>query len=150
MVLLVSACLLGQNCKYSGGNNLMEGLARQLQGHTVIPACPEVLGGLSTPRSPAEIVNGIVTARDGAVVDGAFRSGAARTLAMAKEQGVSLAILQSRSPSCGVKEVYDGSFTGVRRPGQGVTAALLQANGIQTVDVEEFMAQPAHWLGQEE
>lgn len=150
MVLLVSACLLGQNCKYSGGNNLVPGLAQRLQGHQVVPVCPEVLGGLSTPRSPAEIVNGTVTARDGTEVDQAFRRGAARTLALAKEQGATLAILQSRSPSCGVKEVYDGSFTGAKRPGRGITAALLQENGVITVDVMDFMAQPEHWLCPEE
>ena len=80
MKVMVSACLLGENCKYNGGNNRNEELVRLLSGHTVIPVCPEVLGGLPVPRVPAEIVNGCVTNREGVSVDEAFRrlSGQAR------------------------------------------------------------------------
>ena len=131
MKILVSACLLGENCKYSGGNNYSEKAAAFVQGHEVIPVCPEVLGGLSVPRTPAEIVNGEVVTKDGVSVDAAFRAGAARALAIAKENGVELAILQPRSPSCGAAEVYDGTFTGRKIPGQGVFAALLRENGIR-------------------
>ena len=99
MKILVSACLLGENCKYSGGNNYSEKAAAFVQGHEVIPVCPEVLGGLSVPRTPAEIVNGEVVTKDGVSVDAAFRAGAARALAIAKENGVELAILQPRSTS---------------------------------------------------
>ena len=130
MKILVSACLLGENCKYSGGNNYSEKAAAFVQGHEVIPVCPEVLGGLSVPRTPAEIVNGEVVTKDGVSVDAAFRAGAARALAIAKENGVELAILQPRSPSCGAAEVYDGTFTGRKIPGQGVFAALLRENGL--------------------
>ena len=101
MKILVSACLLGENCKYSGGNNYSEKAAAFVQGHEVIPVCPEVLGGLSVPRTPAEIVNGEVVTKDGVSVDAAFRAGAARALAIAKENGVELAILQPRSRSSG-------------------------------------------------
>lgn len=126
MTILVSACLLGQNCKYSGGSNYCPAVLDFVQGHRVIPVCPEVLGGLPTPRSPAEIVAGQVINRDGVSVDREFRTGAAKALEIAREQKADLAILQSRSPSCGVKEIYDGSFTGRKIPGQGVFAALLQ------------------------
>ena len=136
MKILVSACLLGENCKYRGGNNYSEKAAAFVQGHEVIPVCPEVLGGLSVPRTPAEIVNGEVVTKDGVSVDAAFRAGAARALAIAKENGVELAILQPRSPSCGAAEVYDGTFTGRKIPGQGVFAALLRENGIPVRDAD--------------
>lgn len=101
MKILVSACLLGENCKYSGGNNYNQAVCDFARGHQVVPVCPEVLGGLPTPRCPAEIVQGVVTNKEGINVDREFRAGAAKALAIAKENGVELAILQSRSPSCG-------------------------------------------------
>ena len=136
--ILVSACLLGENCKYNGGNNYNQAVCDFVQGQKVIPVCPEVLGGLPTPRCPAEIVDGVVTNREGVCVDQQFRAGAAKALAIAKENGAELAVLQSRSPSCGVKEIYDGSFSGRKIPGQGVFAALLQAEGIQAVDAADL------------
>lgn len=138
MTILVSACLLGQNCKYSGGSNYCPAVLNFVQGHRVIPVCPEVLGGLPTPRSPAEIVAGQVINRDGVSVDREFRTGAAKALEIAREQKADLAILQSRSPSCGVKEIYDGSFTGRKIPGQGVFAALLQEAGIPVLDAGDL------------
>ena len=117
MKILVSACLLGENCKYSGGNNYNQAICDFARGHQVVPVCPEVLGGLPTPRYPAEIVQGVVTNKEGINVDREFRAGAAKALAIAKENGVELAILQSRSPSCGVKEIYDGTFSGTKIPG---------------------------------
>ena len=139
MKIMVSACLLGENCKYSGGNNLSPDLLRLLAGHTVIPVCPEVLGGLPIPRSPAEIVNGIVINREGVSVDGPFRLGAARALELARQEKPDLIILQSRSPSCGVKEVYDGSFSGKRIPGRGVFAELALRDGFRVMDVEDVL-----------
>ena len=136
---MVSACLLGENCKYSGGNNLSPDLLRLLAGHTVIPVCPEVLGGLPIPRIPAEIVNGIVINREGVSVDGPFRLGAARALELARQEKPDLIILQSRSPSCGVKEVYDGSFSGKRISGRGVFAALALQDGFRVMDVEDVL-----------
>ena len=136
---MVSACLLGENCKYSGGNNLSPDLLRLLAGHTVIPLCPEVLGGLPIPRIPAEIVNGIVINREGVSVDGPFRLGAARALELARQEKPDLIILQSRSPSCGVKEVYDGSFSGKRIPGRGVFAELALRDGFRVMDVEDVL-----------
>lgn len=137
MKILVSACLLGKNCKYNGGNNLNQGVLEFIEGHEVIGVCPEQLGGLSTPRLPAEIVYGVVTNKEGVSVDAEFRKGAQAALAAALENKVDLAILQSRSPSCGVKEIYDGSFSGKKIKGQGVFAKLLSARGIKVLDVED-------------
>ena len=139
MKILVSACLLGINCKYDGGNNLSEWLIRLAEQHELIPVCPETLGGLKAPRSPCEIVNGVVMNRDGECVDSAFRTGAEAALRIAMEQSVGCAILQSRSPSCGVNEIYDGTFTGKRIKGQGVFAFLLAQNGFPVFDVADAM-----------
>lgn len=138
MKIMVSACLLGENCKYNGGNNYSEKVADFIRGHEVIPICPEVLGGLPTPRTPSEIVNGRVTASDGTDVDAQFRAGAQKVLALAKEAQVELVILQSRSPSCGVKQIYDGTFCGRKIPGMGVCARLLSENGFRLMDLEEL------------
>lgn len=137
MKILVSACLLGKNCKYNGGNNLNQGVLEFIEGHEVIGVCPEQLGGLSTPRLPAEIVDGIVTNKEGISVDVQFRKGAQTALAVALEKKVDLAILQSRSPSCGVNEIYDGNFSGKKIKGQGVFAKLLSAHGIKVLDAED-------------
>ena len=137
MKILVSACLLGKNCKYNGGNNLNQGVLEFIEGHEIIGVCPEQLGGLSTPRLPAEIVDGVVTNKEGVSVDAQFRKGAQEALAVALENKVDLAILQSRSPSCGVKEIYDGSFSGKKIKGQGVFAKLLSARGIKVLDAED-------------
>jgi uncharacterized protein YbbK (DUF523 family) len=138
MKIMVSACLLGENCKYNGGNNIRPDLLRLLSGYTVIPVCPEVLGGLPVPRIPAEIVNGTVMNRDGECVDAAFRLGAEKALEIAKREQPALIILQSRSPSCGVKQVYDGTFSGTIIPGEGVFAELARQAGFHVADVEDM------------
>ena len=138
MKIMVSACLLGENCKYNGGNNLSEKVMNYVKGYEVIPVCPEVLGGLSTPRLSSEIVNGVVTASDGRSVDMEFRKGAQMGLDLAKENEVDLVILQSRSPSCGVKQIYDGTFSGNKIAGQGIFAQLLIENGYKIIDVEDL------------
>ena len=117
MKIAVSACLLGENCKYNGGNNYSEKVKNYIEGHEVIPICPEVLGGLSTPREPAEIACGIVKNKDGTSVDAQFRKGAELALDIVVKNQVELVILQSRSPSCGVNSIYDGSFSGKIIPG---------------------------------
>ena len=137
MKILVSACLLGKNCKYNGGNNLNQRVLDFIEGHEVIGVCPEQLGGLSTPRLPAEIVDGVVTNKEGVSVDAEFRKGAQAALTIALENKVDLAILQSRSPSCGVKEIYDGSFSGKKIKGQGVFAKLLAKHDIKVLDAED-------------
>lgn len=129
--LLVSACLLGGNCKYNGGNNydpVVESLGDRFE---LIPVCPEQLGGLPTPRVPSERVGQKVLDREGADVTDAFRLGAEKTLAIAAAHGVKRAVLQERSPSCGCGTIYDGSFSGKLVSGMGVTAQLLAKNGIR-------------------
>ena len=138
MKILVSACLLGRDCKYNGGNNYSEKVAEYVKGHDVIPVCPEVAGGLPIPRIPCEIVGGTVTNRNGESKDREFRAGADICLKKALEEKVDLAILQSRSPSCGVKQIYDGSFTGKLIPEKGVFAEMLSENGIKIIDLEDL------------
>ena len=139
MRIAVSACLLGENCKYSGGNNISEELLSLLSGHEVIPVCPEVLGGLPVPRVPAEIVDGTVMNRDGVSVDEEFRRGAAEALEICRREKADLVILQPRSPSCGVGSVYDGTFSGKRIPGNGIFAALAMENGFRVESAEEII-----------
>ena len=138
MKILISACLIGENCKYNGGNNLNEKVLNFIKGHEVISVCPEVMGGLPIPRTPAEIVNGAVITKDGRNVDQEFKKGAEIALKTAKENQVDLVILQSRSPSCGSKQIYDGSFSGNKIEGQGIFAKLLIQNGFSVLDVEEI------------
>lgn len=129
---------MGENCKYNGGNNLSQKVLNYVKGHEVIPVCPEVLGGLPTPRIPAEIVDGTVITKDGRNVNEEFKKGAEIALKMAVENQIDLVILQSRSPSCGPKQIYDGSFSGKRIDGQGIFAKLLIEKGIKILDVEDL------------
>ena len=138
MKIMVSACLAGENCKYNGGNNRNEKVQQLMSEHEVITVCPEQMGGLPTPRVPSEVKEGIVTARDGRNVDREFRTGAAKCLEIALREQPDLIVLQSRSPSCGVKQRYDGSFTGKLVDAPGVTAKLLMENGFRCVDVKEL------------
>ncbi|MBQ5559851.1 MAG: DUF523 domain-containing protein [Lachnospiraceae bacterium] len=138
MKILVSACLVGENCKYNGKNNYNEKLCEFLKNHQVVTVCPEVLGGLPTPRIPSEIVNGEVINKEGISVDKEFRLGAEKAFQIAMDEKVDLAILQSRSPSCGVKEIYDGTFSKTKIPGSGVFARILIEAGVKVLDLEEF------------
>lgn len=133
--MLVSACLLGIDCKYSGGNNYSEKLMELIKYKKAIPICPEQLGGLTTPRPPSEIQDGeggevlagkakVVTASGKDVTD-AFIKGAEESLKIAKLYGATTAILKSLSPSCGCGTIYDGSFSNTKKLGNGVTTALL-------------------------
>lgn len=138
MKILVSACLLGINCKYNGGNNRCEKVVALMEDNELVPVCPECLGKLPTPRTPSEIVDGIVINAEGVIVDEQFRKGAAEALEIARQQKIDYAILQSRSPSCGVNQIYDGTFTGKLKEGRGVFAQMLSADGIRIVDVEDL------------
>ena len=144
MNILVSACLLGTPCRYDGTGKLDPALDQlRAQGHTLVPVCPEVLGGLSTPRPPAELQpDGRVVNKEGVDVTAAYRAGAEAALAIARENGCTLAVLKARSPSCGCGEVYDGTFTGTLTPGWGVAARLLMEAGITVLDEEHLPA----WL----
>ena len=139
MNILISACLLGVNCKYNGDNNNVEGLIKKMENVTLIPVCPEQLGGLTTPRPPAEI-NGEakIFSKEGNDVTKQFYFGAEETLKIAKMANCEYAILKERSPSCGSNQVYDGSFQGKVKPGEGIAASLLKQNGIKVYSEENF------------
>lgn len=138
MKVLVSACLLGENCKYNGTNNYNEEVIEFIRGCEVTAVCPEVLGDLHVPRKPAEIVGGVVMTEEGISVDKEFREGAALAFRQALDEKVDIAVLQSRSPSCGVNQIYDGTFRGKLIEGQGVFAEMLKAVGIKVIDAEDI------------
>lgn len=128
--ILVSACLLGVYCRYNGERKQMEGIERLMERAELIPVCPEILGGLPTPRPAAERVGNRVMNREGADVTEAYRRGAEETLHLAELFGAKMALLKERSPSCGMGKIHDGSFQGRIVDGSGVTAELLAAHGI--------------------
>jgi len=141
MTIMISACLLGINCRYDGGNNVQTEWLEALQGHQLVPVCPEQLGGLTTPRTPAEIVSEeplCVRMKTGMDVTGAFAKGAAESLKLAALTGATCAVLKERSPSCGVNLVYDGSFNHVIIPGMGLTARLLKEAGLSLYSEDEL------------
>ena len=138
MKVIVSACLMGRNCKYNGGNNYNPKAISFLEDKEVIEVCPEVLAGLGTPRIPIEIVDGVLTDRDGCVVDSALRKAVIELMDEIGKQEISCAVLQSRSPTCGVNQIYDGTFSGKRITGSGVFAQALKDAGIRVIDVEDL------------
>ena len=136
--ILVSACLLGTNCKYDGGNNKNELVLNYLEDKQVIPICPEVMGGLPTPRIGAEQLNNKVITKTGKDVTKNFKKGADEVLYLANLFDVKKALLKARSPSCGYKKVYDGSFSHTIIDGNGETAELLRQNGIEIITEEDI------------
>lgn len=136
--IIVSACLLGENCKYNGGNNYDPRVAAFTWGREVIPVCPEVLAGLGIPRIPIEIKDGIVTRKDGVVVDDAIRTAVVQILEQIKNEDIECAVLKARSPTCGVHQIYDGSFTGKLIDGAGVLAQALLDAGYIVMDNEDL------------
>ncbi len=137
MKVLVSACLLGRNCKYNGGNNRNQSVLDFLRGHEIVAVCPEVAAGMGIPRTPVEIVSGVVRDRDGNSYDAALRAAVAQILKDIRDLDIDCAVLQSRSPTCGVNQVYDGTFTGTRIPGSGVLAQALKDAGFRVIDAED-------------
>lgn len=148
-MIIISACLCGVNCKYSGRNNYNEKAMGLFQQGKAVMVCPEQMGGLSTPRPPSEIIGGtgadvldgkckVMTVNCKDDVTDKFIKGAEEAMRLAKECGASLAILKSRSPSCGHGTIYDGSFTGTKINGNGVAAELLERNGIRVITEEEL------------
>lgn len=136
--ILVSACLLGAACKYSGGDNLCPQVASLVNTHSLVPVCPEQLGGLPTPRTPAERLGDRVVTKDGRDVTEAYVRGAQEALKLAKLFCCDTAILKARSPSCGAQGIYDGTFTGTVVPGMGVAAQLLRDAGLRILTEEEL------------
>ena len=131
--ILVSACLLGINCKYNGENNKNDKVIKYLEDKEVIPICPEIYGGLSTPRNPAEQVGDKVITNKGIDVTDNYLKGAEETLKLAKRFNIKKAILKAKSPSCGVQNIYDGSFTKTLIKKDGITTKLLKNNGIEVI-----------------
>ena len=145
-MILISACLAGINCKYSGGNNLNPDLRDLVNSGKAVPVCPEQLGGLITPRTPAEIIkdskeNIKVITKTGTDVTKEYILGAERALAIAKALNIKTAVLQSRSPSCGCGYIYDGTFTKHLIVGNGITAELFMKNGIKVFSDETYLKQ---------
>lgn len=136
MKVLVSACLLGYNCKYNGKNNLNTKVVELLKDHEVIPICPECLGGLSCPRTPCEKLGNRIIDQNGNDCTSQFIKGAEIAFDIAKEKHVDLAILQRRSPSCGYSLIYDGTFKGNLIVGRGIFAKKLQSLNIPILEAE--------------
>ncbi|MDW7675896.1 MAG: DUF523 domain-containing protein [Bacillota bacterium] len=153
-MILISACLIGVNCKYNGDNNLRAELMPLLKEGKLIPVCPEQLGGLPTPRTPVELKvteagckltageaildnKGNANTKENKVLTDAFIKGAYETLKLAKACKSKVAILKENSPSCGVHSIYNGNFDNNKIPGQGVTAALLKRNGLTIFSDED-------------
>lgn len=129
--ILVSACLLGIDCKYNGKNNKNDQVIELLKTHDLIPVCPEIMGGLTTPRTPSEIHEDEVITKEGKNVTKQYQKGAEETLKIAKLYNCKTAILKEKSPSCGCGKIYDGTFTGTLIDGDGITARLLKEHGIK-------------------
>ena len=145
---LASACLLGRRCRYDGGHKRNQAVMALARRQKLIPVCPEELGGLSIPRPPSEITGGDgadvlagkakVVTKQGEDVTPYLLKGAAEVLKIAQTHNARKAILKARSPSCGCGEIYDGTFSGCTRPGDGVTTALLKKHGIEVVTEKDF------------
>ena len=133
MNILVSACLLGTACRYDGKSKPNDKILELLKKHTLIPVCPEQLGGLATPRFPSEIKGDRVISKVGTDVTKEYEKGAAEALKIAKLYNCKLAILKEKSPSCGYNKVYDGTFSKTLIDRQGITAKLLSENGIKVI-----------------
>ena len=131
MRVLVSACLLGARCRYDGASKPLPGLERLLDAIDPVPACPEQLGGLPTPRTPAERCGDRVVTRDETDVTAQYERGAQEALRLAQLTGCTLALLKEKSPSCGCGRIYDGTHTGTLTDGNGVAAELLLQNGVR-------------------
>lgn len=130
MMIVLSKCLVGCKCRYDGNDNKTEWCAALKNQYEVMEVCPEVLGGLSTPRIPSERVGDKVWNRNGEEVTGAFYRGAQKAMDAIADRAVTIAVLKSKSPSCGSGKIYDGSFTGTLKDGDGVFAELLKKKKI--------------------
>ena len=136
--VLVSGCLLGENCKYNGGNNYNPRVVEFLKGKEVISICPEIMAGMGCPRNPIEIVDGVLTDCHGKNVDSLIRKSVMEIMERIRDEEIQCAVLQSRSPTCGVNQVYDGTFSGKLIPGSGVFAKSLMDAGYLVIDGEDI------------
>lgn len=148
-MILVSGCLAGQNCRYDGGTKTVPEIKDMVERGEAIPVCPEQLGGLTTPRPPAEIRGGDgssvlsghakIINKEGVDVTVNYMRGASDVLVIAKDNNIELAVLKSKSPTCGCNKIYDGTFMGTLRQGDGITTALLKQHGIKVIDENTFI-----------
>ena len=136
--VLVSGCLLGENCKYNGGNNYNPRIVEFLKDKEVISICPEIMAGMGCPRNPIEIVDGVLTDCHGKNVDSLIRKSVMEIMERIRDEEIQCAVLQSRSPTCGVNQVYDGTFSGKLIPGSGVFAKSLMDAGYLVIDGEDI------------
>ena len=136
--VLVSGCLLGENCKYNGGNNYNPRVVEFLKDKEVISICPEIMAGMGCPRNPIEIVDGVLTDCHGKNVDSLIRKSVMEIIERIRDEEIQCAVLQSRSPTCGVNQVYDGTFSGKLIPGSGVFAKSLMDAGYLVIDGEDI------------
>ena len=141
-MMLISACLVGINCKYNGGNNYNKKALELVKKGLAIPICPEQLGGLTTPRNPSEIktIDNEVRVIDNKNNDVTkeFKRGANEVLKLAKILNVDKVILKSKSPSCGIGKIYDGTFSNKLIDGNGILVKLLMDNNIEVIDIEDI------------
>lgn len=138
MKYAVSACLLGECCRYDGKSKVNIKVQKFLKGKEYVPVCPEVSGGLPTPRTPCEIVKGRVLDSGGEDRTQEYVGGAKKVLGICKAEGITTALLKQRSPSCGSKFIYDGTFSGAVIKGEGICAKLLRENGIAVISEEDI------------
>ena len=138
MKIAVSSCLLGINCKYNGKSNYNEDIIKLKERYEIIPICPEVLGGLPTPRIPSEIINNKVINQEGTDVTLEYVTGANKALQILKENNIKIVILKAKSPSCGKGEIYDGTFSHTIIEGNGITAKLFLENDILVLNEYNF------------
>lgn len=138
MKVLVSSCIMGKNCKYNGGDNYNPKVMEFLKDKDVIEICPELLANMPIPRPSAELVKDVVMSINGENVDQEYRHAVEIAMKEIEHMDIDLVILQSRSPTCGVNQVYDGSFTGKLVKGQGLFAQALIKAGYKVVDSEDF------------
>ena len=136
--ILVSGCLLGENCKYNGGNNYNPRIVEFLKDKEVISVCPEIMAGMGCPRNPIEIVDGVLTDCHGKNVDSLIRKSVMEIMERIRDEEIQCAVLQSRSPTCGDKQVYDGTFSVKLIPGSGVFAKSLMDAGYRVIDGEDI------------
>ena len=137
MKIVVSKCLLGYPCRYDGRSVPCKAVIDLQNNHELIPICPEELGGLPTPRIPAERVGDRVIRQDGMDITAEYDLGAKLALTYAMENGCKLAILKSKSPSCGKGQIYDGTFSKTLKGGDGITVRLFESKGIQVINEKE-------------
>ena len=138
MNILVSACLLGKPCRYDGKSKPCNEVIALSEKHKLIEVCPEVLGGLPTPRTPCEIVGDMVISKTGEDRTREYCKGADLALKLARDNNCTIAVLKLKSPACGCREVYDGSFSKTLVKGMGITAKKLSENGIKVIGEDEI------------